>query len=47
MFGPLIMERHLCVGCGAIPTDVRTSFRQIVNERMCVHINELFDFNIE
>jgi hypothetical protein len=47
MLDPLIMERHLCVDCFAVPLDIRTSFRAIVRERMCAHMKELFDINIE
>jgi hypothetical protein len=43
----LLMERHLCVKCVAIPQETRTSFRLIVCERMCAHIKKLFDIDIE
>jgi hypothetical protein len=30
-----------------VPLDIRTSFHEIVHERMCAHMKELFDINIE
>jgi hypothetical protein len=47
MFDPLIMERHLCVDFVAIPPGIRTSFRLFVRERLCAHIKELFEIDIE
>jgi hypothetical protein len=46
VFDPLIMERHLCVDCVDIPPLIKTSFRQIVYERLCVHMQPLFDIDI-
>jgi hypothetical protein len=46
VFDPLIMERHLCVDCMAIPMDIRTFSRQIVYERLCVHMQQLFVIEI-
>jgi hypothetical protein len=40
------MERHLCADGVVIPPEIRTSFRQLVYERLCVHINQLFDIDI-
>jgi hypothetical protein len=45
VFDPLIMERHLCADCVVIPPEIRTSFRQLVYERVCVHIKQLFDID--
>jgi hypothetical protein len=47
MLDPLIMERQLCVDCVAIPPGIRTPFRLIVCERLCAHIKQLFDIDIE
>jgi hypothetical protein len=47
VFDPLIMERHLCVYCAAIPLEIKTSFRQIVYVRSCVHMKQLFNVDIE
>jgi hypothetical protein len=47
VFDPLIMERHLCADCFAIPTETRTSFRRIVYERLRAHMQQLFDIDID
>ena len=46
VFDPLIMERHLCVDCVAIPQEIKISYRQLVFDRLCVHMQELFDISI-
>jgi hypothetical protein len=45
VFDPLIMERHLCVECVAIPPEIKISFRQLVCDRLYVHIKQLFDID--
>jgi hypothetical protein len=41
------MERHLCADCVVIPPpEIRTSYRQLVYERVCVHIKQLFNMDI-
>jgi hypothetical protein len=47
VFDSLIMERHLCADYFAIPTETRTSFRQIVYERLRAHMQQLFDIDID
>jgi hypothetical protein len=47
VFDPLIMERHLCVDSVAIPPGIKTSFRQLVRDRLYVHMKQLFDIDIE
>jgi hypothetical protein len=47
MFDPLIMEQHLCVECMAIPLEIKTSFRQIVRDRLCAHLQKLFNVVID